>query len=105
MFADVAYYNLLVAAFATIPVLATGLLAWQFQLEGQHLRGTLLVHLVLAIFASSMIWIVFSVHWRARRKAQLHLPLYRIPIELLTVLCVALTAHLGGILSGVNAPS
>ena len=29
-----AYYNLLVAALSTLPVLATGILAWQFQLEG-----------------------------------------------------------------------
>jgi uncharacterized membrane protein len=33
--ADAAYYNLLAAAISTIPVLATGILAWQFQLEGQ----------------------------------------------------------------------
>jgi uncharacterized membrane protein len=32
--ADAAYYNLLVAAISTFPVLATGVLAWQFQLEG-----------------------------------------------------------------------
>ena len=33
--ADAAYYNLLVAAISTLPVVATGLLAWQLQLEGQ----------------------------------------------------------------------
>jgi uncharacterized membrane protein len=103
--ADVAYYNLLVAAFSTIPVLATGLLAWQLQLEGQRLKGTLLLHLVLAVVSSIMIWIVLSFHWRARRKPQLRLPAYRIPVELLTVAFITLTAHLGGILSGVNAPS
>jgi uncharacterized membrane protein len=102
---DVAYYNLLVAAFSTIPVLATGLLAWQFQLEGQRLKGTLLLHLVFAIVASIMIWIVLSFHWRARRKPQRQLSGYRIPVELLTVAIVALAAHLGGILSGVNTPS
>ena len=37
--ADAAYYNLLVAAISTLPVLVTGLLAWQFQLEGQKLKG------------------------------------------------------------------
>ena len=103
--ADVAYYNLLVAAFSTIPVVATGLLAWQFQLEGERLKGTLLLHLVLAVVASVMIWIVLSFHWRARREPQRQLSGYRIPIELVTVAIVALTAHLGGILSGVNAPS
>jgi hypothetical protein len=46
--ADAAYYNLLVAAISTIPVIATGLLAWRFQLEGQKLKGILLMHLVLA---------------------------------------------------------
>ena len=35
-FADAAYYNLLLAAISTIPVLATGVLAWQFALEGQR---------------------------------------------------------------------
>jgi len=44
---DGAYYNLLVAAISTLPVLATGILAWQLQLEGQKLKGMLLLHLVL----------------------------------------------------------
>ncbi|MGA7930800.1 MAG: DUF2231 domain-containing protein [Candidatus Sulfotelmatobacter sp.] len=39
-----AYYNLLGAAISTVPVLATGLLAWRFQLEGQKLKGILLVY-------------------------------------------------------------
>src|ERR1700740_664593 len=46
-FADAAYYNLLVAALATVPVVATGILAWQLQLEGQKLKGNLLSHLIL----------------------------------------------------------
>src|SRR6202049_1136421 len=46
--ADVAYYNFLGATITTLPVLATGILAWQFQLEGQKLKGILLMHLVLA---------------------------------------------------------
>src|SRR4029077_12604618 len=37
--ADAAYYNLLGAAISTLPVLATGILAWQFQLDGQKLKG------------------------------------------------------------------
>ena len=43
-FADAAYYNLLGAALATIPVIATGIIAWQLQLEGQKLKGNLLLH-------------------------------------------------------------
>jgi uncharacterized membrane protein len=102
--ADAAYYNLLVAAISTLPVLATGILAWQFQLEGRTLKGILLSHLVLACLSSVMIWLVWWVHFRARRRSE-ELPRYRLVIELLVVGLVALTGHLGGFLSGVNAPS
>ena len=101
--ADAAYYNLLVAAISTLPVLGTGILAWQFQLEGQRLKGILLLHLVLACISSMMIWLVWWVNFRARRRAEA-LPSYQVPIEFLAVAAVMLTGHLGGFLSGVNGP-
>ena len=101
--ADSAYYNLLVAAISTLPVLATGILAWQFQLEGQKLKGILLLHLVLACASSVVIWLVWWVHFRARRRAEA-LPGYRLAVEFLGVGLVALTGHLGGFLSGINGP-
>jgi uncharacterized membrane protein len=101
--ADGAYYNLLVAAISTLPVLATGILAWQIQLEGQKLKGILLLHLVLACTSSVVIWLVWWVHFRARRRAET-LPRYRFIIEFVGVALVALTGHLGGFLSGVNGP-
>jgi len=101
--ADAAYYNLLVAAISTVPVLATGLLAWQFQLEGQKPKGILLLHLVLACVSTMMIWLVWWVHFRSRRR-NLYLPSYRLAVEVLAVGIVALTGHLGGFLSGVNGP-
>jgi uncharacterized membrane protein len=101
--ADTAYYNLLAAAISTFPVLATGILAWQFQLEGQKLKGILLQHLVLACLASVMIWLAWWVHFRARRRAEV-LPSYRLAVEILGAGIVALTGHLGGFLSGVNGP-
>src|SRR3977135_2726950 len=58
--ADAAYYNLMASAISTLPVLATGLLAWRFQLEGQKLKGILLLHLVLACLSSVMIWLVWG---------------------------------------------
>jgi uncharacterized membrane protein len=96
--ADAAYYNLLGAAVSTIPVLATGILAWQFQLEGQKLKGILLLHLVLGCVSSLMIWLVWWVHFRARRRT-VYLPSYRLAVEFLAVALVALTGHLGGFLS------
>ena len=101
--ADAAYYNLLVAAISTVPVLVTGLLAWQFQLEGQKLKGILLLHLVLAGVSTLMIWLVWWVHFRARRRT-VYLPAYRLALEVLAIGIVALTGHLGGFLSGVNLP-
>jgi uncharacterized membrane protein len=101
--ADSAYYNLLVAAISTLPVLATGVLAWQFQLEGQKLKGMLLLHLVLACVSSAVIWLVWWVHFRARRRTEV-LPNYRLAFEFLGIALVGLTGHLGGFLSGVNGP-
>jgi uncharacterized membrane protein len=100
---DAAYYNLLVAAISTVPVLATGLLAWQFQLEEEKLKGILLLHLVLACVSTVMIWLVLWVHFRARRRT-VFLPTYRFALELVAVGVIALTGHLGGFLSGVNGP-
>jgi uncharacterized membrane protein len=101
--ADAAYYNLLAGAISTLPVLATGILAWQYQLEGQKLKGILLLHLILAFVSTVMIWLVWWVNLRARRRAEA-LPTYRLAIELLAVATVVLTGHLGGFLSGVNRP-
>ena len=102
-FSDAAYYNLLIGAVSTLPVLVTGLLAWQLQLEGQTLKGILLLHLIFGFVSSGMIWLVWWLHFRARRRAQV-LPQYRLVIELLGVGIIALTGHLGGFLSGVNGP-
>lgn len=98
-----AYFNLTIAAFASLPVVATGLAAWQWQLEGQKLKGTLLLHLILGIASSVLIWVVWWLHFRGRKPERV-LPGYRLPLEALTVLVVAVTAHLGGFLSGVNSP-
>jgi uncharacterized membrane protein len=101
--ADAAYYNLLVAAISTIPVFATGILAWQFQLEGQRLKGILLLHLAFACISILLIWLVWWVHFRARRETEA-LPSYCLALEFLGLGVVALTGHLGGFLSGVNGP-
>ena len=98
---ETAYYNLLVAAVSTLPVLATGLLAWQFQLEGQRLKGILLLHLVLGCTSSVLICAVWWLHFRARRRGAA-LSGYLWMIEAVGVAVVGLTGHLGGFLAGVN---
>ena len=98
VFATVARYNMMIAAIATLPVMLTGLLAWQWKLEGHRLKGILLEHLVLGVTSSMLIWLVWWMHRRASRIA------FRLPVELLVAMMVAATAHLGGFLSGINTP-
>jgi hypothetical protein len=80
----------------------TGLIAWRWALEGQHLKGILLIHLILGCTVSLLMWLVLWIHSRARHDRGKPLPGYRLPIEALAVLLVGLTGHLGGILSGVT---
>jgi len=101
--ADAAYYNLVVAALATIPVVVTGLIAWQWQLEGQKLKGNLLLHLLLGSLSAVLICVVWWLHRRAR-KATEDPQGFVLVIEVIAVLVVAATAHLGGFVSGVNVP-
>jgi uncharacterized membrane protein len=102
--AAAAYFNLLLAAISTVPVVTSGLAAWQWALEGQKLKGTLLMHQSLGCISSGLIWLVFCIHQRVQQFPEKSLPNYRLPIEALAVLIVGLTGHLGGFLTGVNGP-
>jgi uncharacterized membrane protein len=101
--AAAAYFNLLLAAISTVPVVASGLAAWQWALEGHKLKGILLMHLIFGCISSLLIWLVWWLHFRGRRRAEA-LPSYRLALELLGVTLIALAGHLGGFLSGVNGP-
>jgi uncharacterized membrane protein len=92
------------AAYFTVPVIATGLAAWRWALEGQKLKGILLMHLVLGCTSAVAIWIVFLIHLRTRRHPEKSLPTYRLSLEAIAVVLVGVTAHLGGFLTGVNGP-
>ena len=101
-FASAAYLNLSIAAATVIPAVVTGLLAWQFALDGKKLKGLLLWHVIAASIAAVLVIASWWLHWRTRRDESLLLPYFRIPIELLGVVAIGLAAHLGGFLSGVN---
>ena len=98
--AAAAYFNLLIAAASTVPVIGTGLAAWQWALEGQPLKGVLLLHFVLGTASSVFIVLSWWIHWRRRRGAA-PLPAHRLAVEAIGVIVVALTAHLGGVLAGL----
>ena len=101
-FANAAYFNLCGAAIAVVPTAITGLLAWQFALDGQRIKGLLLWHMIAAWISVALVIATWWLHRRARRSGLPYLPSYRVPLEILGVLVIGLTAHLGGFLSGVN---
>ena len=96
--------NLLAAAVFVLPTLLTGIMAWQWQLGGKRLKGLLLLHLILGCASSLLISAVGWIRFRERRVANSCSPAYYLPLEALTAVVVALTAHVGGFLSGVNMP-
>ena len=100
--AGAAYLNLSVAAAFLLPTVATGVLAWQFAFEGAKIKAFYCCIFPAALFAALLIMASWWLHWQARKSRTLLLPRYRIPIELLGVAVIALTAHVGGFLSGVN---
>lgn len=101
--AVVAYYNLLGAALSIPVTVATGLLAWHFQLEGAALKGNLRLHLVFALTTAAIILVLFWKRFRLRGRNESPRPGY---FALMTIGLVMITAtgHLGGILSGVEGP-
>lgn len=103
--ASVAYYNFLGAALSALPVIATGILAWQLQLEGEKLKGVLLLHLIFGWMSGLLICIVWFLHFRSRKQPEPSRPLARLALEAVAVAVVILTGHLGGFVSGVNSPN
>jgi uncharacterized membrane protein len=99
-----AYYTVIVAAISAVPTIATGLLAWQWQLEGARIKGNLKLHLILALCSSALIWIVCWFHIKEQRKPQFNSPGARLAVEFVAVAMTLLTGHIGGFVSGVNGP-
>src|SRR5467141_842789 len=58
LLAVVAYYNLLGAALTVPLAIATGLGAWQWQLEGATIKGNLQLHLICALTSASLILVL-----------------------------------------------
>jgi uncharacterized membrane protein len=101
--ATVAYYNLLGAAL-TIPfAIATGLGAWHWQLEGAAIKGNLRLHTICALTSALLIFFLTWVRSRLRTKGRSPRIAYFAVIGL-ALMAITLTGHLGGILSGVEAP-
>jgi len=97
-------FNLYAAACTTPLAAATGLLAWRWQLQGARLKGALLLHLcgacMVIVLVSRLAW--FRAH--THPQDDISLPWRYFVLAAAAVVAIALTAHLGGIVSGVAAP-
>lgn len=102
LLSNASYYNLVAGAVAALPAVATGLIAWQWLFEGEKLKGNLRLHLILGLASAGLIWLL--AWWRTwqRRRSEERFTIPYLAIELLAVVVIALTGHLGGILSGVE---
>src|SRR5438876_5064656 len=100
LFATVAYYNLLGAALTLPLAIATGLGAWQWQLEGATLKGNLRLHMICALTSALLIFFLCWIRSRLRSTGN-SLSIAYWALTLAALLVITLTGHLGGILSGV----
>ena len=101
--AAVAYYNLLGAALTLPLAIATGLGAWQWQLEGATLKGNLRLHMICAV--TSALLIFFLCWMRSRLRAKNISPgVSYVTVTLFTLMTITLTGHLGGIVNDVEMP-
>src|SRR6267378_1012544 len=98
--ATVGYFNLIGAAITAPLAIATGLGAWQWQLEGAILKGNLQLHLTCALSSASLIFFLSWMRWRFRVKG-VSPGLAYFAVTFLALGAITLTGHLGGILSGV----
>jgi uncharacterized membrane protein len=101
--ASVAYFNLLSAAISIPFTVATGLAAWQWQLEGATLKGNLRLHLLFATTTAAIILILFWKRFRLRKNGNSPSAAY-LALMALGLVTITVTGHLGGILSGVETP-
>lgn len=74
--------NMIAAAIAVLPTLATGIAAWQWQFGGKKLRGLLLLHLSLGCMSAFLICLVAWIHLRRRRFPDSALPDFTVLLEL-----------------------
>ena len=103
IFTSVAYSNLVGAALSLPLTIATGLGAWQWQLEDATLKGNLRLHLICALTSATLIFFLWWMRSRLRAKTNSPRIAY-FAVTGLAPMAITLTGHLGGILSGVETP-
>lgn len=96
-----ATYNLIAGAFGGLFAIVTGLIAWQWQYGGAELRGNLRLHLILGIVTTGLLFLLWGIRSRLAKHPAMPLSRLYFVLSLLSLGLIALTGHIGGILSGV----
>jgi uncharacterized membrane protein len=101
--AAAAYWNLTFAAATVVATIATGLLAWQWQLEGAPLRGPLLLHALFGGASGVAIVLLWWLRFRERNRQPRSPGRLYLALTVVAFIIITVTGHLGGFVSGVNA--
>lgn len=99
----VARWNFLFAAVMSIPAVATGILAWQWALEGKQLKGILLLHLLVGCATLIGLWMTVWLRSRRRMELEVATPPRLLFLEMGVCLVVGLTAHIRGLARNCRA--
>lgn len=81
----------------------TGVLAWQWQLNGAPLKGTLLLHAALGGASGGGILLLWWLRHRQRGRSASSPGLVYLALTAIVLVIVAMTGHLGGFVSGVSS--
>jgi uncharacterized membrane protein len=96
-----AYYNIVFSAITGVASVISGILCWQWKLGGDPLAGNLKLHLILGIVTSVLMFVLWGVRKGQAKKPTDPVSIGYLALALITVVIIALTGHVGGILSGV----
>ncbi len=99
-----AHINLILAAFGALLAVISGLIAWQLLYHGAELKGNLRLHLILGIVTSGLLFALWSIRSRLMKRPTSVITRTYFVLGLIAFILIALTGHLGGILSGVVQP-
>lgn len=99
-----ATYNLVVAAFGGLGAVISGLIAWQWLYGGAELKGNLRLHLIMGITTTGLLFLLWGIRTRLNKTPNVPLTRFYFVLSLIVLGLIALTGHIGGILSGVVQP-
>jgi len=103
------YYNLIASALTGIASVISGLLAWKFAFELQPLAGLhantyLLYHLILGVVTTVLLCVLWAMRARLPDADKQAPGRAYLAVAAITLCVVAVTGHLGGIVSGIIHP-